>query len=199
VLGVEGYGDFSGTVEMWNHDSGRWKEVTGNGKLAAIDTLYAFKVAPEESVRAVVDFRRADDPPVGPEGTPPGHRDSEPGRTQLQTGWNFVRAPRYGSQDEVFGATAVEAVDDDLHSPGSQLGEAEKNAFSGYRVRVSEDVALTTDLDADDPTMTELYESLGLDPVIHERAGPTRPRVTTRPPRSPTCLTSHPTMRPPRR
>jgi subtilisin family serine protease len=171
VLGVDGYGDFAGTVEVWDQNSGKWKEVTGEGNLAYVNTLYAFKVTPEEGVRAVVDFQRADDPPVGPDGTPPGHRDSELGRTHLQKGWNFVPAPQFGAQDEVFDPAVVDAVEDDLDSPGGQLGDGEKHAFAGYKVRATEDAWLKAGIDAYDPTMTEMYESLGLDPVIHEKAG----------------------------
>ena len=171
LLGADGAEDFAGSVEFWNHNSDRWQAVTGEGELQYVDTLYAFKVTPEEGVRAVVEFQRADDPPVGPDGTPPGHRDAEPDRSHLREGWNFVAAPAYGDEDEVFGGDAIEEVDPELASPGSQLGDAEKNAFTGYKVSASEDSWLKAGIDAYDPTMEELYEGLGLDPTIHEEAG----------------------------
>ncbi|PSP78444.1 hypothetical protein BRC81_07845 [Halobacteriales archaeon QS_1_68_20] len=170
VLGVDGYREFAGDLEFWNHDSEKFQRVTGEGRLTHLDTLDAFRVTPREGVRAVVDFQRADDPPVGADGTPPGQRDSEPGRTHLQEGWNFAAAPRYG--DGAFDLDAVDHVEDALQSPGRQLGDGETRAFTGYRVHATEDARLETDLDAYDPTMAELYESLGLDPVIHEDAGP---------------------------
>lgn len=171
MLGVDGYREFAGEIEFWHHDRGEWQRVTGEGDLAYADTLYAFRVTPEEGVRAELQFQRADDPPVGPDGTPPGHRDAELDKTHLREGWNFVAAPIYGDEGDVFDVEAIEEVVPELHSPGRQLGTAEKNAFTGYKVRASEESWLKAGVDAYDPTMVELYEGLGLDPTIHEEAG----------------------------
>jgi subtilisin family serine protease len=172
ILGVGGFRDFAGDVAFWNHDSETWQRVTGEGDLEYVDTLYAFRVTPNQGVRAVVDFQRASDPPVGPDGTPPGHRDSEPGRTHLQKGRNFVAAPTYGDAKEVFDLDVVENVTADLASPGGQIGDGGRNAFTGYLVDASADARLPAGLDAYDPTTTELFESLGLDPAIHDQSGP---------------------------
>ncbi len=171
VLGVDGFQEFAGDLEFWNHASEKFQRVTGEGRLTQFDTLDAFKVTPREGVRAVVDFQRADDPPVESDGTPPGQREAEPGRTHLQEGWNFVAAPAFGGE-EVFDLDAVDEVRDPLHAPGRQLGETDKQAFTGYKVHATGDAWLETDLDAYGPTMTELYEGLGMDPAIHENPGP---------------------------
>ncbi|MFP8958316.1 S8 family serine peptidase [Natrialbaceae archaeon A-CW3] len=171
VLGVDGYGEFAGEIELWNHNSGSWQSVTGNGELQYADTLYAFKVTPAEGVRAEMHFQRADDPPVGPDGTPPGHRDAEPEKSHLREGWNFVAAPTYGEEQDVFDMGVVESIDDSLHSPGSQIGEGEKTAFTGYMVNSTEDHWLNAGITAYDPTMAELYAGLGLDPHIHDSPG----------------------------
>ncbi|WP_312907947.1 S8 family serine peptidase [Natronosalvus caseinilyticus] len=172
VLGVDGYGEFAGEIEMWNHDAGKWKSVTGDGNLQYADTLYAFRVTPAEGVRAEVHFQRADDPPVGPDGTPPGHRDSDLEKTHLQDGWNFVAAPAYGDEEDVFEMDVVDSIDDSLHAPGGQIGDGQKTAFTGYLVEATDDHWLDAGITAYDPTMTELYEGLGLDPQIHANPGP---------------------------
>lgn len=165
VLGVEEHGDFAGTVEYWNAESDTWLPVTGDGELAAIDTLDAFRVTPTEGVRAVVDFQRRGD-------TPLGLRDPSPDEARLRAGRNFVAAPAYGATGEVFDASVVDDVSAEFESPAGQFGDAERDAFTGYRVSAAEDATLAARLDAYDPTMAELYESLGLDPVIHDRIGP---------------------------
>ncbi len=170
VLGVDGFREFDGDLEFWNHDSGKFQRVTGEGELSSVDTLSAFKVAPREGVRAVVDFQRAEDPPVESDGTPPGRRDSEPGRTHLQAGRNFVAAPRYG--DDAFDLDVVEDVEAPLASPARQVGDGEPAAFTGYVVHATDDAWLDAGVDAYDPTMADLLTGLGLDPAIHDDPGP---------------------------
>ncbi|WP_132057624.1 S8 family serine peptidase [Halorussus amylolyticus] len=165
ILGVESFREFAGDLEYWHEESGKWKRVTGQGKLKYVETLSAFKVTPDEGVRAVVDFRTRED-------TPPGHHESNPGTTTLQKGWNVVAAPQYGDASEVFDADAIDEVADELDSPGGQLGEGDVAAFTGYKVRASESAELAAGLDAYAPTMTDLYESLGLDADIHDGVGP---------------------------
>ena len=164
ILGVDDFREFAGTMEYWDEKPGKWKKVRGQGRNKRVGTLDGFRVTPSEGVRAVVDFRER-------EGVPPGHHESDPGTTTLERGWNVVAAPQFGTASEVFG-DAVEQVDDEFASPASQLGDGEVKAFTAYRVEASESTELSAGLDAYGPTMTELYESLGLDPVIHETLGP---------------------------
>ncbi|WP_168216236.1 S8 family serine peptidase [Halorussus halobius] len=164
ILGVDDFREFAGTMEYWHAKSGKWKKIRGQGRNKRVGTLDGFRVTPSEGVRAVVDFRER-------EGVPPGHHESDPGTTTLEPGWNVVAAPQFGDPSEVFG-DAVAQVDDSLASPAGQLGDGEVRAFTAYRVEASESTELSAGLDAYGPTMTELYESLGLDPVIHETVGP---------------------------
>ncbi|WP_255169106.1 S8 family serine peptidase [Natrononativus amylolyticus] len=163
LFGVAGPDEFAGTVEAWNQDDQVWQTVTGSGALQHVDTLSAFRIEPEEGVRAVVDFQYD-------ESVPPGLRD-DPDGTDLEPGWNAVAAPIYGTESEAFDADAIEEIDDDLEAPAGQLGEAEKNAFAGYKVSADADGWLDAGLDDYAPTMAELYEGLGLEPEIHDEPG----------------------------
>lgn len=164
ILGVENFREFSGTMEYWDSKPGKWKKVRGQGSNKHVETLEAFRITPDEGVRAVVDFLPRTD-------TPSGLRDSNPGTTTLERGWNVVAAPQYGDASEVFG-DAVEEVSDELASPGEQVGDGALEAFTAYKVKASESVELDAGIGSYAPTMTGLYESLGLDPVIHDGVGP---------------------------
>lgn len=157
--------DFDGTVERWSPAAGEWRAVADD---APLDSLSAFRVTPASGVRAVLEFRRRPD-------VPPDRRDGTPGEVRVEEGWNVVCAPAFGG-DEVFepGTAEIEAVEArDLTPPRSQLGgDATRSAFAGYFVQASEAGTVETDLDAYDPTLAELHEALGLDPVIHEALGP---------------------------
>jgi subtilisin family serine protease len=170
VLAGEGATDFDGTVEFLNRNSERWQRVTGKGELEENDTLEAYRVTPSKGTRAVVDFQLDED-------KPPGLRDETPGEYRLKKGWNFVAAPHYGDTGPVFGLDTVEDIEDPLASPASQLGDAERNAFTGYKVQVSEHSTLPASLTEYGPTMSKLYEALGLDPILHEDAGVTAASV----------------------
>lgn len=165
----EQFPGFDGTAEFWNAKAGKWQDVTGVGELAQLDSLSAFRVTPDSGVRAVLDFQRKSD-------TPPGLRDKSLGEIRVEEGWNVVCAPAYGD-DAVFeaGTAEIETVEArDLTPPRSQIGDddAVRSAFTGYFVKASAAGTVETDLDAYDPTMTELYEALGLDPVVHDPQGP---------------------------
>jgi len=168
VLGTDGFTDFDGELEFWNPNSERWQRVTGRGTLAEIDTLDVFRVTPTTGVRAVVDFRREDGAP-GRGGKPPGLRDKTPGQREVTPGTDYVAAPVFGDAGEVFGdGVTVEAP---LAGPDGQIGDADRDAFTGYEVSVDRPTTVEASLDDYEPTLTELYEGVGLDPAIHESPG----------------------------
>lgn len=175
LLGTEDFRSFDGDLSFWNPNSERWQRVTGSGELSVVDTLDAYRVTPESGIRAVLEFRREDD-------TTPGLRDKTPGSGSLRRGWNYVAAPRYGDAGDVFDDPAIEAVEAPSAGPGSQLGDGDREAFAGYKVKAARRTTVEAGLDAYDPSLTDLYEGLGLSPTIHESPGtpPADPFATDR-------------------
>ncbi|MFC7230620.1 hypothetical protein ACFQMM_03085 [Saliphagus sp. GCM10025308] len=66
----------------------------------------------------------------------------------------------------------VDSIDDSLHAPGGQIGDGQLTAFTGYLVEATDAHWLDAGITAYDPTITDLYEGLGLDPQIHANPGP---------------------------
>lgn len=183
VLGVEeggGHDEFEGDVYRWQRDNqrgrngGRWHGVTGRGSLSDKDTLAGFKVEPDEGVRAVLHFQSMADAADAP----PGRRDRDLGEITVDEGTHVVCAPAYGDEAVFADGTAeIASVESkELQPPGRQLSEWQaedepKQPFSAYYVEVTGAGTIEGGLDEYDPTMDEIYEAFGLDPVIHADPG----------------------------
>ncbi len=168
---------FAGDVSRYNPTADRWEPVTGDGRLADVDALDAFRVVPENDTRAVVAFRSDGAPPAAGTGSHPKART--PGEAPLVPGWNFVAAPAYASVEDAFddASANVTRVRPAFAQPDSQLGprgdlddvyrlgnasaSPNASAFAGYFVYATERGTLPANLSAD-PTPATLYANLSI-------------------------------------
>jgi len=180
LLGVDGPDEFEGEVWARDRNERAFRDAPERGDRADADPLSAFLITPDEDVRGTVDFQfEGYDPPV--------RRDGDREAIEVTRPTVVVAPPAYGGR-EMFdeGTAAIRSFSSGrLSSPAGQLGDAvtgdegvELEAFAAYFLHVASGGTVEVALDSFRPTMSELFESLGLDPAIHEDPG-TPPETRT--------------------
>jgi len=172
ILGVDGPEEFEGDVWARDRAERAFRDAPAQGDRADADPLSAFLVTPDEGVRATLDFQfEGYDPPV--------RRDGDREAIEVTRPTVVAAPPKYGER-EMFdtGTARIRSFSSGrLRSPAGQLGDpltgddVALEPFAAYYLHVSAGGTVDVALDSYRPTMSELFESLGLDPAIHGDPG----------------------------